>query len=41
MPRPATVKEVLTALAAGGDKDVDAYLMRAGKMMPETGTAHG
>jgi hypothetical protein len=31
--RPATVKEVLTALAAGGEKDIDAYLKLAGKMV--------
>jgi len=30
---PATVKEVLTALAAGGDKDIDDYLKLAGKMV--------
>jgi hypothetical protein len=33
---PATVKEVLTALAAGGDKDIDDYLTLAGKMVPGT-----
>ena len=30
---PATVKEVLAALAAGGDKDIDDYLELAGKMV--------
>ena len=31
---PATVKEVITALAAGGDKDIDDYLKLAGTMVP-------
>ena len=33
---PATVKEVITALAAGGDKDIDDYLALAGTMVPAT-----
>ena len=33
---PATVKEVITALAAGGDKDIDDYLALAGTMVPGT-----
>ena len=36
---PATVKEVITALAAGGDKDIDDYLTLAGKMVPATNAA--
>jgi hypothetical protein len=34
--QPATVKDVLTALAAGGDKDIDNYLALASKIVPQT-----
>lgn len=37
--KPATVHDVLTALAAGGGKDIDEYLTLARTMVPETAAA--